>query len=547
MVRTGLALGLLCSVGACGGGGSEQASPVLVETRVGTLRGVDDSAASGTHRWLGIPYAQAPVGALRWKAPLPASSWSGVRDAAAFGASCAQMGRFYSPPPGGAPYGLAVRDSFGKPVGSEDCLSLNIWRPASAAAASLPVIVFVHGGSNISGYSADPVYDGAQLAKAAHAVVVTVNYRLGLFGWLELAQLKTGNTPDDSGNFATLDLVEALSFVKNNIAAFGGDPANVTLAGQSAGAVNGWALLVSPLSEGLVHKAALFSGGLQFAAPAAARAYAEKLLAALLVADGTAADSAAAQAHLATRSASEVADYLRGKTAEQILQVQIANAATLGSFPANIADGSVLPASAAAAIAAGQYRKLPLLMGNTRDEGKLYGPFKLSDHDRFTAQFEFDPNAPTTLAEADFLLPSMLPADAPASGWNAVSANITNGVFVAGSNATLAVVSPQQSKLWVYRFDWDEQPAPFGTVYGAAHGSDLAFWFGNFGPSILSFGFSQANRPGREALSAAMTASLAALAKNGDPQHAGLGLQWSPWPKRLVLDADPARLQLKLE
>ncbi len=537
-------------ISACGGSDDEPAptSPVLVQTQPGTVLGVDDSAASGTYHWLGIPYAEPPLGALRWKAPVDVRAWSGTRNANAFGNSCAQAGRFYSPAPNNAPFGLSVRDSFGKPVGSEDCLTLNVWRPAGSA-QGLPVIVFVHGGSNISGYTADPAYDGAALAKRANAVVVTVNYRLGMFGWLNLAQLKTGSdASSDSGNFATLDLLHALKFVKQNIAGFGGDPANVTLTGQSAGAVNVWSLIVSPLSSGLFHKAAPLSGGMLFVPPATAKVYADKLLAAVVIADGLASDAASAATYLATQSNQQLADYLRGKTADQLLQIHIANAATLGLTPAVFLDGTVVPVNPAAAIAADAYLKVPLLVGNTRDEGKLFGPYKPTEHDRFTMQFNFDPDAAPTLTEADLLLASMLPVTTPVTGWNAVSSLTTNGLFVASANAALAAVSARQSNIWVYRFDWDEEPVPFNTVYGAAHAMDLPFVFGTFDrKSIFSFAFSTANRSGRLALSQAMIDSLGAFARGGNPNHAGLGLTWDTWPKRIVFDATPTQLQLAVQ
>ena len=143
-------------------------------------------------------------------------------------------------------YDATIGTSLGQTVGAEDCLYLNIWRPATAD-TQLPVIVWVHGGSNISGYTADPVYDGADLARTANAVVVSVNYRLGVFGFLNLGAAEDRQMPlDDSGNFALLDIIKALQFVNRNIASFGGNPGNVTLMGQSAGAVNVYAVMTSP-------------------------------------------------------------------------------------------------------------------------------------------------------------------------------------------------------------------------------------------------------------------------------------------------------------
>ena len=232
-------------------------------THLGTVIGSDLSATHGTYAWKGIPYAKAPVGDLRWKAPAEADAWTTSRYTQTFGNACASAGRLYGPGSNNR-YDATIGTTLGQTVGSEDCLYLNVWRPASAA-GNLPVIVWVHGGSNITGYTADPVYDGANLARTANAVVVSVNYRLGLLGFFNLGQLQTGADPlDDSGNFAILDIIKALQFVNRNVANFGGDAGNVTLMGQSAGAVNVFAVMTTPLvvnaTPSLVHKLLTISG-----------------------------------------------------------------------------------------------------------------------------------------------------------------------------------------------------------------------------------------------------------------------------------------------
>ena len=211
-------------------------SPTERQTTFGPVVGTDLSAANGTYVWKGVPYAKPPVGDRRWKAPADPDVWTSPRLTQQFGPACAQASRLYGPGLNNR-YDATIGTSLGMTVGSEDCLYLNIWRPANAA-MQLPVIVWVHGGSNISGYTADPMYDGANLARTANAIVVSVNYRLGVLGFFSLGQLKTGNPLDDSGNFALLDIIKALQFVNRNIAAFGGDAGNVTLMGESAGAVN---------------------------------------------------------------------------------------------------------------------------------------------------------------------------------------------------------------------------------------------------------------------------------------------------------------------
>ncbi|WP_063812641.1 carboxylesterase/lipase family protein [Burkholderia cepacia] len=523
-------------------------------TAFGAVNGLDRSTITGVYAWLGIPYAQPPVGALRWMPPVDPEPWSDVRATQRFGHSCAQEGNFFGPAPNDAPYGLAVREGFGKPVGSEDCLTLNIWSPA-VTSGPLPVIFFIHGGSNVAGYSADPVYDGQVLAKKANAVVVTINYRLGSLGWLDLPQLKTGNALADSGNFALLDQLKALEFVKNNIATFGGDPGNVTVMGQSAGAVNVWALLVSPLSAGLFQKAVPLSGSMLNSSRAKAQSYSQALLTAIVIADGKATDVRSAQAWLASQSNAQVAAYLRDIPADKLLEVVIANRQQVIA-PALIEDGTVLPVNSISAFKAGRYQKVPVLAGNTKDEGTGFASvfaaipgnrisgFKASDYDRFGMQFNFDPNAPGTLIESDLIDPLYLPVTEPNFGWNTMAKFITNRVFLAEVKPLLnSLRSQQPDKVWYYHFDWNQEPAPFNTVYGATHSLDLPFIFGNFGTNVFSFAYSNANKAGREALSDAMIASLAAFAKTGNPNTPALGVTWENFPHEVVLDASPTQLR----
>ncbi|WP_077036328.1 carboxylesterase/lipase family protein [Pelomonas sp. KK5] len=546
----GAALASLLALAGCGGGSSTER-----QTTAGVIEGKD---GAGTQAWLGVPYAQPPVGALRWMPPVDPAPWSGVRKAQQFGHGCAQGGRYFSPAPGDAPYGLAVREGFGKPVGDEDCLTLNIWKPVGAS-SPLPVIFFIHGGSNISGYSADPVYDGQALAKKANAVVVTINYRVGVLGWLDLPQLKTGDALADSGDFALLDQLQALKFVRANIGNFGGDAGNITVMGQSAGAVNVWGLLVSPLSAGLFHKAVPLSGGIANSSRTTAQTYSKGLLNAIVIADGKATDATTAQAWLATQTNAQVATWLRALPASQILTVMLANP-QLGNAPAPIEDGTVLPVNSIAALAAGKYQKVPVLAGNTRDEGTLFANlfgsvtgsgipgFKPSDYDRFGLQFNFNPDAASTLTESDLINAAYLPVTAKPFGWNALTAYASNAIFLGPVIPQLNSLAAQQpSQVWYYRFDWDEEPAPFNTVYGATHALDLPFLFDNFGSNVFSFAYGSANRAGREALSDAMIASLSAFAKTGNPNAAALGVSWANYPAKLVFDASPTQLKISTQ
>ncbi len=564
---TGMALA------ACGGSG---VPPTDRTTQYGVVVGAED-AASGTYSWKGVPFAQPPVGALRWKAPVEPAAWSSALDATRFGNACVQYGRIYGPGANNT-YDATIGTTLNQAVGSEDCLYLNIWRPATDE-RNLPVVVFVHGGSNVSGYTADPVYDGAMLAKTANVVVVTANYRLGIFGFLNLPQLKDGSSAaNDSGNFALLDQIQALRFVNRNIAGFGGDPANVTVMGQSAGAIDVWALLTSPLvvnaNPALMHRAVPLSGGISLATnlppgslptlnPAStALAQGNALLTQSLIADGTAADAAAAQTWIAARTSAQVADYLRGKSAATLLGTlltRLAPAGLAGSGP--IPDGAVLPVDPIAAIAAGDYLEVPVLAGNTRDEAKLFPTFLalspalggasgrlVSDATLFATQFAYDPNAAPSVSIDSWIPAQYLPVDTPTTGFTART-DLLNAIFFGVSrDNVLNTLKSQQDDVWYYRFDWDEEPAPWDDIYGAAHVFDLPFVFGNFGPSLFSNVIaSNANRAGRLELSDAMMKSLGAFARNGDPNHAALGVTWPTWPAMLIFDASPTVKQISVQ
>ncbi|HJV82596.1 carboxylesterase/lipase family protein [Noviherbaspirillum sp.] len=559
-----IAAGMLA---ACGGGGSS--GPEVRSTVYGEVLGVDDGAGSGTYYWKGLPFAKAPTGTLRWKAPVEPDAWSAPLQTKNFGNACIQNGRLYGPGSNNT-YDATIGTTLNTPVGSEDCLTLNIWRPANDT-GNLPVIFFIYGGSNISGYSADPVYDGANLAKTANAVVVTANYRVGPFGFFNMPQLKTGaNAMDDSGNYAILDQIQVLKFIQNNIAQFGGNKGNVTIMGQSAGAINVYALLTSPLTAGLFHKAVPMSGGISFASelppgsiaimnPASTyQAQATSLLTNLLIADGLATDTASAQQYVATQSNAQIAAYMRGKSASTILGTLLAKGLT-GSNP--IPDGTVVATDPIAAINAGNYRKVPILASNTTEEGKLFASFLalspalggkpgfiVSDATRFNMMANFNGDAASTLTVNDIIDPSYLPVDTPSTGYNARTALVGNLLFTSNRDSVLNALRAQQSNVWYYQFAWKQNPAPWHDVYGAAHAYDLPFVFGNFGPSLFSSSIvSTANRTGRLALSNAMMNSIAAFARNGDPNTSALGVTWEPWPKKLTFDASLTQTQISTQ
>ena len=218
-------------------------SPGYAQTLVTAPAGHVEGVMQGQIRvFKGIPYAQPPLGPLRWKPSAPLQAWAGTRKATEFGPACVQprstaIGIYTNPPP----------------RMSEDCLTLNIWTPKGARSA--PVLVWIHGGALVSGYSHESMYDGARMAERGGVIVVSINYRLGILGYLAHPELSKESPEGVSGNYGLSDQIAALNWVKRNIASFGGDPANVTIAGESAGALSVMYLMASPAARGLFHKA----------------------------------------------------------------------------------------------------------------------------------------------------------------------------------------------------------------------------------------------------------------------------------------------------
>jgi len=398
---------------------------------------------------------------------------------------------------------------------------------------------------------------------------VTPNYRLGILGFLNLPQLKTGSdASEDSGNFALLDSIKALQFVNRNIVNFGGDPGNVTLMGQSAGAINVYALMTSPLmvasSPKLFHRAVPLSGGISLATnlppgriptlnPAStALAQANALLNNLVIADGLATDTATAQAYVATQTSAQVADYLRAKTPAALLSILLTKLAALGLAGSGpIPEGTVVPLDPVAAIGAGNYLKVPVLAANTAEEAKLFPTFLalapvlggvsgrlVSDATLFATQFNYNPEAAPTVTIESWIPAQYLPVTTPVTGFNAETNLLNTLFFIASRDNVLGALKAQQPEVWYYQFNWAQEPAPWNDIYGAAHAFDLPFMFGSFGPSLFAnVANTTANRPGRLDLSDAMMKSLGAFAKNGDPNHAVLGTTWPAWPAKLIFDA----------
>ena len=301
---------------------------VLVEAPAGKVRG----AAIGTlNVFKGIPYAVPPVGGLRWRPPVATSTWAGVRDATQFGAACMQ------PKPRPSIYSDEL------PAVSEDCLSLNVW--TQPGARKQPVFFWIHGGALTSGSSSERMYDGAKLA-ARGVVVVSINYRLGVLGYLAHPQLSAESPQRVSGNYGLLDQIEALRWVQRNIAAFGGDPANVTIAGESAGALSVMYLMASPQAHGLFTRA-IAQSAYMISMPQLKRAkFGEQAAEAI-------------GSRLATALGSPNIADLRSMDAAQLTDA----ASQTGYLPLGTVDGYVLPRQLVEVFDHGEQAKVPILAG----------------------------------------------------------------------------------------------------------------------------------------------------------------------------------------
>jgi len=391
---------LACGVAACTipAAAPAQTSGPVVATGAGKVQGaVEDGVAS----WKGIPFAAPPVGPLRWRAPQPAASWQGVRPATQYSHDCMQKPF----PSDAAPLGTTP---------AEDCLYLNLWKPATApAAAKLPVMVWIYGGGFVNGGASPPTYSGASMAKQG-VLFVSFNYRVGRFGSFALPQLSREN-PDGGllGNYHFMDQIAALKWVQQNVAAFGGDPSNVTIIGESAGGMSVHTLVTSPLSRGLFSKAIVMSGGNAQTAKNAT------------LKDAEAIGENLARAHNIDPMAPDALAKLRALSAEQVT------------------DGLSM-------VELFQPKPGPRTYGGPILDGKL-----LIDQEKAYLSGDF--------AKVPMLI-------------GATSADMggKSGFMIAGAREASAMVAAQKVPVWEYRFSYvaDSVGQP-----GAGHATDIPFFF----------------------------------------------------------------------
>lgn len=469
----------------------------------GSLVGYVD-AETGAHIWRSIPFAAPPVGDLRWRAPRAAPAWSGQRVSTTPAPWCPQQ--------------LSALDDvdkarFGEIVGQEDCLYLDVYAPpmtaAAAAGAKLPVMMWIHGGSNTWGRAEQ--YDGAALAARFKVVVVVIQYRLGALGWMANGALREGGTlPDDaSANFGTLDQIRALEWIRDDITSFGGDPGRVTIFGESAGGQNVAALLASPRATGLFQRAIVQSGsfrteplaiaeGAEGDRPASGRA-----VAARIVGDGQPVTAAALRA----APVKDVFAAYQRPGGDDLDPIRV------------IADGVVLPPEGILSVIdrPAAYNAVPVITGTNQDEMKLFNALNPE-----LVKWVFG-KLPKPRDPAYFAAVSRYPSRM----WRANSVDGPAAAMTNGGNASV----------WAYRFDWDEEGkllvTDLGQLLGSGHSLEIPFVFGHFKllGSFDRYAFTKKNAPGRIALSDAMMSYWVNFAATGAPGRGVDGKlpEWKPW------------------
>jgi para-nitrobenzyl esterase len=452
-------LGLAAAIGLASCAHTPDPTHVTIDS--GALQGV---ASNGVLSWKGIPFARPPVGALRWRAPQPVTHWQGVRDASSYGHDCMQVPF----PSDAAPLGTPP---------DEDCLYINVWRPQNDE-RRLPVLFWIYGGGFVNGGASPPTYSGAQLARQG-VVFVSANYRVGRFGtFAHPALTSAGEDEALLGNYGYMDQLAALQWLQRNAAAFGGDPGNVTIVGESAGGMSVHVLVTSPMTSGLFHKAVVMSGGDGSGMGDATLAATEQIGINFAASKGIAADDPEALAKLRSLSAEEVTDGLN----------MMAMFAPNGprTFASPFADGR-LAVDAGAAYRSGDFAHVPMMIGAT-------------------------------------------------------SADIggRTGQMVAGARNVETLLANQDVPVHAYRFSYVAEnlpPAPAGAPAqdGAGHASDIPFFFDT---QAIKYGERTTARD--NAMGETISAYLVNFVKTGDPNGAGLP-EWPRYDREadVIMDFAP--------
>ncbi len=472
-----------------------------VTTKNGILKGVvEDEVAV----FKGIPFAAAPLGALRWKAPMPSKPWTGVRMSDKFSPICMQTGMY--------PKDSPIEEM------SEDCLYLNIWKPEKTDTKKLPVMLWFYGGGLVNGSASTNLYSGENLAKQ-NVIVITANYRLGALGFLAHPELSKEADYKSSGNYGLLDMIAVLHWVQENIESFGGDPNNVTIFGQSSGAISISALIASPLTKGLFHKAIGQSGGL-FEPIELDKGFSLPTL-------------EQAGVRFATRAGASNLKKLRDIPAEDLLKFPVHTSMNI--------DGYVLKQSPFDAYKNNEYNKVSVLLGNTMIEGQEFiSDLKITKE---SYRNELGKHFPSWLV--------LLTAPNPGkTDYEALEAAISfeGDVRFKWNMWTWAKLASNEKDNRVYFYQFAKSP-PYPSDsgragWGATHGSDLYYVFGNLDQRKWAWTEDDYR------LSSAMVRYWTNFAKYGNPNGQNLPL-WPEFsiksPKAMYLDLNTKSNTLNAE
>lgn len=485
---------LVGTVALAVGGQADGAEP-RVRIDAGQLRGAA-TADGATVVFKGVPYARPPVGDLRWRPPQPVAPWTGERAATRVGSACLQL----SDPP-------TTFYAFDEPDQSEDCLYLNIWSPKGARQA--PVMVWLHGGSLLNGAGGDPWYDGEALARKG-VVLVTINYRLGVFGYFSHPDLSAESPHRASGNYGTLDQIAALRWVRRNIAAFGGDPARVTIFGESAGALSVTHLMASPLARGLFQGAIAQSAYL----PAMPELRTERFGLASAEATG----AAFGREHGAPTLAA-----LRALPGDKLLAASASTYGALGGATA-VVDGWVQPAQIFETFEQGRQAKTPFIAGFNSGEQRALDAGALPPFPATTAEYEARARAGYGDLADEFL--RLYPAHAVTDSSYAAVRDAYYGWAVELLVRAHSKVTPAT---WMYSFD-HVYPSAAARGLGAFHASDVFFVFGHVGPGSITLPNwpSPPQGPKDIAMSETLMDYWVAFARRGRPEADGRPT-WAPF------------------
>ena len=460
--------------------------------------------------WNGVPYAAAPVGELRWRAPQDHEDWEGTFDATQDG-------------------NIGIQVSGGEVIGEEDCLNLDIYRP-NTDETNLPILVYIHGGNNQTGNSKE--FPLEKLAVSANCMVISLNYRLGCLGFNSLPALKTGDPLEDSGNYTMLDFVKALDWIAENAESLGADPDNITVSGFSAGGRDVMAMLISPIFEGKFQKAISFSGGMTVADVQDSQNVTAKAIAPLVVEDGVKTSEEEAIAWLLSEDETqkeEVREYLYGVDAGRLAGIMTNAGIRMSVFPHLFADGTVLPEEG---FETAEYNEVPLIMLTGSTEFSI---FALGD---------------PYFADAGDLVEGEKSAEYQfAVGYGSE----LYGLFNAEESA-VKMIDKYDAPIYTCDIDFGTDEEIVGkqqaNLIGASHGVFIPFLAGVAAGSAAGDG-SAYEYAGPQDLTEAFQSYIENFLWTGDPNGEGL-VTWEAWtgaeegPSQLILNADKEHAQISM-